>query len=151
MRYWSTTWPAAKWRFARAKTLQSSAEKNGEQIADAGRRLVQVPTITYLRDVGPYYASMHMQLFRQDSTTATSKEFCAQDCYRTVLDSLKYMHDVLGREAMAVIHYESTIDSLDVPFMCTEERCDEFDRSMLAKRANRSLKSKYEWKCFATL
>jgi hypothetical protein len=116
-----------------------------EQILDASRRLAcQVRTITYVRDVGPYYGSMHAQLFKAGQHFAGLQEFCAQNCYRTVLDSLRCLCELLGRESMTVIHYESAIGRIDAPFMADLNiDPDGFDRSMLAKRSNRSF-TKYE-------
>jgi hypothetical protein len=116
-----------------------------EQILDASRRLAsQVRTITYVRDVGPYYASLHAQSFKAGEHYCDLREFCAEDCYRTVLDSLKGMHDLFGREAMTVVHYESVVNGIDVPFMAAlSTQPDDYDRSMLARRSNRSF-TQYE-------
>jgi hypothetical protein len=123
-----------------------------EQILDASWRLAcQVRTITYVRDVGPYYGSLHAQLFKAGQHYAGLQEFCAQDCYRTVLDSLRCLYELFGRESMTVIHYESEIDRIDAPFMADLDiDPDGFDRSMLTKRSNRSF-SKYEMEALRNL
>ena len=128
-----------------SEDFTSFRREEWEQILDASKRLAcQVRTITYVRDVGPYYASLHAQLFKAGQHYADLQEFCTQDCYRTVLDSLKCLCELFGRKSMTVIHYESAVDKIDVPFMeDLDIDPDDFDRSMLAKPTNRSF-TKYE-------
>lgn len=123
-----------------------------EQVIDASHRLsVQVRTITYIRDVGPYYGSLHAQLFKAGQHYCDLEEFCMQDCYRTVMDSLKCLRDLIGREAMTVIHYDSAVDKIDSPLTAAlGVGPSGFDRSMLAGRSNRSL-SKYEMEILGDL
>lgn len=123
-----------------------------EQILEACRRLAcQMQTITYVRDVGPYYGSLHAQLFKSGQHYCTFEEFCAQDCYQTVMQSLRCLDGVVGRESMTVIHYESAIDRIDAPFIAKFDIDPAgFDRSMLSERANRSF-TNYEMEALRDL
>jgi hypothetical protein len=116
-----------------------------EQIRDASSRLAsEVRTITYVRDVGSYYASMHAQSFKAGEHYCDLKEFSAEDCYRTVVDSLKCLHELFGPEAMTVAHYESVINGIDAPFMAALNiQPNDLDRAVLAKKSNRSF-TQYE-------
>jgi hypothetical protein len=110
------------------------------QIIDAAARLgIQVRTITYVRDVVPFYYSVHAQLFKAGEHNCSIDAYCEQDCYRPVIDSLKCLHELFGRQAMTVIHYESSIRDIDAPFMAAlPVKVDGLDRSMLGRQVNRS-------------
>jgi hypothetical protein len=122
------------------------------QLLDAAAHLgVQVRTITYLRDVAPYYQSMHAQAFKAGEHYCDLATFCAVNSYATVLDSLRTLHEQLGRDAMTVVRYESVSDAVDAPLMAALAlQPGLLDASMLAKRINRSL-TNYEMKILARL
>jgi hypothetical protein len=130
----------------RAVAICSSEDFTGfqraewEQIFEACDRIgVQARTITYVRDVAPYYRSMHAQLFKAGQYSAELRDFCRGNCYLAVVESLRVLHELLGRDAMSVFHYESTLQRVDAPFMTAIGVApDQLDGSMLAKRPNRS-------------
>ena len=111
-----------------------------EQVFDACAQLgIQPRTITYVRDVAPYYRSMHAQLFKAGQYSAELRDFCRGNCYLAVVESLGLLHKLLGRDAMSVMHYESILQQVDIPFMAAIGVAPEqFDGRMLAKRPNRS-------------
>jgi len=115
------------------------------QINDACQRLqVQVRVVTFVRDIGPYYFSLHSQLIKGGEIHTSFAEFCKWNQYYPVLDSIKCLLDVFGRESMSVIHYESVIDNLDIAFMQTVGlSADQYDSSPLKLTVNRSL-TEYE-------
>jgi hypothetical protein len=135
----------------RATAVCSSEDFTGfgsvewQQLFDVCARQRIVPrTITYVRDVVPYYQSLHAQLCRTGDHYCSLAEFSAMDCYHPVMSSLQCLHELIGRDAMTVIHYESSMDKVDYPFMAALGiQPDGFDRSILARRLNRSL-TQYE-------
>lgn len=115
------------------------------QVIDACQRLqVQVKVVTFVRDIGPYYCSLHGQLIKGGQNYTSFSEFCKRDPYYPVLDSLKCLLDVFGRESMSVIHYESVTDHLDTAFMgAVGLSAEHYDSSPLKITVNRSL-TEYE-------
>jgi hypothetical protein len=110
------------------------------QVTDAAARLgIRLRTITYVRDVVPYYYSAHAQLLKTGKHDCSINDYCEQDCYRPVIDSLGFLHDLIGRDAMTVIHYKSTIGDIDAPFLAAlPVQIEGLDRSILGQRVNRS-------------
>ncbi len=135
----------------RATAVCSSEDFTGfgnrewQQLFDACARLRIYPrTITYVRDVVPYYQSLHGQLYKTGGHWCSFDEYSSTDCYRPVVNSLTCLLELVGRDAMTVVHYDSTIDQVDIPFIAALGiPTDGFDRTMLADRLNRSL-TQYE-------
>ena len=113
-------------------------------IAVCQPRGIHIKTITFLRDVAPYYSSLHGQLAKCGEAQEPFEAFCSRDQYYPVLDSLRHMLGLFGRENVAVIHYESAkkdlgaafIEVLDLPYKS-------FDPTPLRRLVNRSL-TEYE-------
>jgi hypothetical protein len=116
-----------------------------QKIKDACQRLqVQAKFVTFVRDIGPYYFSLHGQLIKGGENYASFDEFCNRDQYFPVLDSLRCLLDLFGQESMSVIHYESTINCLDSKFMRAVGLSPEhYDNTPLKQTVNRSL-TEYE-------
>lgn len=116
-----------------------------QQVIDACQRLlVQVKVVTFVRDIGPYYFSFHGQLIKGGENHTSFSEFCKRDQYYPVLDSMKCLLDIFGRESMSVIHYESVTDHMDTAFMEAVGLAPEnYDSSPLKITVNRSL-TEYE-------
>jgi hypothetical protein len=116
-----------------------------QQLIDVcGHLHIDIRVITYVRDIAPYYLSLHAQLFKSGEHHATIEEYSNIDCYRPVMNSLRCMHDMLGRSVMTVLHYESTMDRLEAPFLgALGIQAAGFDLSVLSQQLNRSL-SQYE-------
>lgn len=102
--------------------------------------LVSVRSITFVRDVAPYYRSLHAQLVRAGETIHDFQEFCESDAYSEVLQSIRGLAEAFGRESMTVLRYESHKKALDAA-LCRVVGIDAagFDRSLLEKPINRSL------------
>jgi len=115
-------------------------QKEWLQIIDAAAGLnIKIRTITYVRDIVPFYYSWHAQLFKEGAHNCDISTYSQRDCYRPIIDSLRCMHELFGREAMTVIHYESTIKNIDGPFMAAlPVQFEELDRTILAQQVNRS-------------
>ncbi len=113
------------------------------QIQDSAKRLgVTVRTITFVRDIAPYYVSLHGQMLKGGEVFSDIDEFCTRDQYFPVINSLRCMLEIFGRDAMSVIHYETAIDRLDSAFTSVlDVPCELFDRSVLDCNINRSLTS----------
>lgn len=122
------------------------------QIRDACQRMgVSVKTITFIRNIAPYYSSLHKQLLKGGECFCSLAEFCAVDQYYPILDSLRNQIDIFGLESISVIHYESSINELDVAFMSTLGLASgSFDRAPLQQTHNRSL-THYEQAVLATV
>jgi hypothetical protein len=115
------------------------------QVIDACQRLlVQVKVVTFVRDIGPYYFSIYGQLIKGGEYFTSFLEFCGRDQYGPSVNSIKCLIDLVGRESMSVIHYESVSAAMDIAFMKAVELTPEhFDSSPLKIRINRSL-TEYE-------
>jgi hypothetical protein len=110
------------------------------QVLDGCRRLnVRPLTISYVRDVGPYYFEMHSEMLRTGKPYTDFHNFCASDHYRSVVDSLRNLRSIFGDDAMTIVHYESVSDNIELPILealgCSKQG---FDRSTLAMPINRS-------------
>lgn len=116
-----------------------------QRVKDTCEKLqVQVRTVTFVRDIAPFYYSLHGQLVKGGESYGTFAEFSERDQYFPVLDSLRSMLQVFGREAMSVVHYEAAVGQMDKAFMSALGLSPEqFDRTSLEKRINRSL-TEYE-------
>jgi hypothetical protein len=135
-----------------SENFTSFGNSEWEQLRDAAAHLdLRVRTVTYLRDVAPYYQSMHAQAFKAGEHYCDLATFCRVNSYATVLDSLRALLEHFGREAMTVARYESVSDAIDAPLLAALGLDPALlDGSMLARRINRSLTS-YEMKILARL
>lgn len=115
--------------------------KDWQKVKDVCQRLhVQVKFVTFVRDISSYYFSLHGQLIKSGVISVAFDEFCKHNQLSPVLDSLKCLLSLFGRESMFVIHYESAINILDKYFMSAIGLNPvHFDRSPLGNRINRSL------------
>lgn len=116
-----------------------------QQISHACQRLgVQARFVTFVRDIEPYYFSLHGQLLKSGESYSSFEEFCQHDQYFPILDSLKALLTVFGQPAMTVIHYESAIEQLDAAFWgVVGLPLGRFDNAYLKTTVNRSL-TEYE-------
>ena len=120
-------------------------------IAACQSRGIHIIAITFVRDIGPYYSSLHGQLSRCGETQERFEAFCSRDQYYPVLHSLRYMLDLLGRESVLVIHYESAkndlgsaiLDVLGLPYAS-------FNHTPVQRVVNRSL-TEYEKRLLSDL
>jgi hypothetical protein len=135
-----------------SENFTSFGNSEWEQLRDAAAHLdLRVRTVTYLRDVAPYYQSMHAQAFKAGEHYCDLATFCRINSYATVMDSLRALLEHFGRDAMTVARYESVNDSIDAPLLAALGLDPGLlDGSMLARRINRSLTS-YEMKILARL
>jgi hypothetical protein len=124
-----------------SEDFSSFREGEWEQILAACKRLnVRPLAITYVRDIAPYYLSMHSERIKGGGEHCDFKSFCEEDRYRPVVESLHYLLSMFGRDALTVIHYDTVIDRIELPVMAAlRESGDQYDRSMLEKPLNRSL------------
>jgi len=117
-----------------------------QQIAEASRRLgARVKTITFIRDLAPYCASLHAQLVSAGEISVSLDDFVSNaDVLAPVTRSLKSLMLAFQRDSMTVIHYESASGAIDRAFLGSLGLpSDSFDPSHLGDRANRSL-TEYE-------
>lgn len=116
-----------------------------QQIKDSCKRLkVDIKFVTFVRNIGSFYFSAYGQLIKNHGLRISFDEFCKENQYRNVIDSLKCLIEVFGKESMTVIHYESAINHIDVAFMdATGIVNDNYDISPIKRIINRSL-TKYE-------
>jgi len=119
--------------------------KEWQQIKHACQRLqVQAKFVTFVRNIDQFYYSAYGQLVKNHGLSVSFDEFYKQDQYLLVLDSLKCLLDVFGRESMSVIHYESAMNKIDSVFMAAIGLLPEnYDSRALQQIVNRSL-TKYE-------
>jgi hypothetical protein len=112
-----------------------------QQVMETCSRLqVQVKIVTFIRNIAPYYHSTHGEDIKGGLDYSSFEEYCKHNRYSAVLDSLRCLLDVFGRESMSVIHYESVIHRMDRTFMEALELPPELcDPSPLKQRVNRSL------------
>lgn len=122
------------------------------QLLDAASHLqVEVRTITYLRDIAPYYQSMHAQAFKGGEHYCDLAKFSRIDRYATVVESLRSMLENFGGARMTVAHYESTRGAVDGPLMAALGiDPSRLDGTTLEKPINRSLTG-YEMRLLAAL
>ena len=77
-----------------------------QQLSDAcARSRIHPRIITYVRDVIPYYQSLHRQLYKTGGHWCSFDEYSLTDCYRPVVSSLTCLLELIGRDAMTVVHY----------------------------------------------
>ncbi|WP_394999155.1 hypothetical protein [Acinetobacter sp.] len=116
-----------------------------QKIKEACKRLqVKIKIVTFVRDIEPYYFSLHGQLTKGGESYGSYAEFCTRDQNSPVLDSLKCLIKTFGKESMSLIHYESAIGHIDTAFMqAIGADSESFDNASLKTTVNRSL-VKYE-------
>lgn len=147
-----TLFAARKTAICSCETFTSFGEAEWEQLLDSAKPLgIQVRTITYVRDVAPYYQSLYAQGLREGRHCRGLAEFCLFNVYAPVVASLRTLAEHIGPAKMTVLHYESTKHAIDTPFMAAL-RIDAglLSAEMLSKRINRSFSS-YEVKVLTRL
>lgn len=122
------------------------------QIRDVCKRIgVSVKIIVFIRNIAPYYRSLHGQLLKGGECSCSLSEFCSIDQFYPILDSLRCLIDIFGSASISVAHYESSIHQLDVAFMSILGlEIDSFDNKPLLQNLNRSL-TQYEQAVLSTV
>jgi len=113
-----------------------------QRVVEASQRLnARIRTVTFVRDIAPYYSSLHAQLLGAGEATTGFQEFSARaEIFIPVMDSLKCLMQTFQRESMSVIHYESVVGAIDKAFLGTLGLpCESYDTAPLLERVNRSL------------
>lgn len=101
---------------------------------------IQVKVVTFIRNISPYYLSLHGEFIKAGQLAINYKDFIKKDYYFPVISSLKVLVDVFGKMSISVIHYDSVLDKIDTAFMhAVGLTSDNYDRSVLGKLINRSL------------
>lgn len=120
-------------------------DQEWQMINDVCQKLqIQIKFVIFVRDIGPYYLSLHGEFTKSGQIHSTIDDFCMHNQYYPIIDSLKCLLNLFGQNSMTVIHYESAIECLDSIFMRSVGLPPEnFDNSALKKTVNRSL-TEYE-------
>jgi hypothetical protein len=112
-----------------------------ELLSAAFQRLgIRPRFLTFIRNVGSYYSSLHSEFAKAGLTSKSFAEFCNSNHYANVMRSLKSIAEIFGTAAMSVCHYDSIASAIERPVLdLLGLKSAQLDRSVLVLRTNRSL------------